>query len=131
MPTVSAALSAATRVATVTSTPADNSYGIRGCRYAAGKRVVATVTVDGNPQAFARYSRAVVETGQVTVWSNHPTPQLLSGIAKGAAWIPGDGLMLSSDGRRLVNVQMHTGRHAERTARTITVATLAALAAGQ
>ncbi len=131
MPAVADAIAAVTHGATVRSAPTPASPGIGGCRYAAGRATVATVTIDSNPQAFRRWFRAVVETDQVGVWSNHrrALPQMLDGLGKGADWFPDDALLLSSDGPHLIRVEMRARHHAERIARAATAATLRTLRA--
>jgi hypothetical protein len=83
------------------------SPGLATCVYAApGLRVEAMV--DTNPQAAARFSRAVVERDQVAVWSGHHghAPRLLHGIGQGADWFPDDLLLLTTDGRKLVSITL-------------------------
>jgi hypothetical protein len=130
LPGVAAALARASGAGAVRARPLTGSPGIRGCRYESGA-VLATVTVDANPQAYRRWARALVETDQTALWSHDPTlaPRVLSGIATGADWVPADGELSSSDGRRLVTVRVERGRDPERLARAATIAALAALRA--
>jgi hypothetical protein len=128
---VAAALVAAEHGAAVEMIATPPSPGVRGCRYVTDNPTsIATISIDENPQAFRRYYRAVVETDQNALWSStrKDAPRDLEGIAKGANWFPGYAQLLSSDGRRLLDVRVQRGRDPERIARAITVATLAALA---
>ena len=102
-----AAARAALAPAGVTARVTGVSPGLATCAYAApGLRV--NVSVDTNPQARVRFSRAVVERGQVAVWSGHHghLPRLLHGIGEGADWFPDDRELLATDGRRLIDVTL-------------------------
>ncbi len=113
-PAVANALRATGHVA-VTAKPTPPQFNLTGCTYrlTASGRPNATVTVslDTNPQGFERFNRAVVETDQNSLWSTTPSkaPRMLTGVALGADWIPGDGRMLASDGTVLVTILV-TGR---------------------
>jgi hypothetical protein len=116
------------RPGAVTAAPAGGSPGVAGCRYVAPSGVVAVVAVDSNPQAEVRFERAVVERDQVSLGTSQPedAPLLVEGVGIGADWFPGDRLMLSTDGRRLVSVQVTRGRRPQAVARAVTLAILAA-----
>jgi hypothetical protein len=105
------------------------SPGLATCAYAApGVRV--NVSIDTNPQALRRFSRAVVERGQVAVWSGRHghLPHLLNGIGQGADWFPDDRDLLTTDGRRLIDVKLVrtalSARARLRLARAVALATL-------
>lgn len=106
-----------------------SSEGIRGCRYGRG----VTVTIDSNPQALTRFDRAVEERSQVALWSHRESdvPTELTGIGTRADWFGSEALMLSTDGQRLVSVQMAAGPHQRGTARLVTLAVLRKLAGGR
>lgn len=129
---VAAAFAANTGARTVTTTPTEASPGERGCRYVA-RGAVATITVDSNPQAFLRFNKTVEERDQALLWSGHPedAPRTVSDAGRGADWFPRERLLLSSDGKRLVSVEIRTRHHPRRTARALTLATLKALAAAR
>lgn len=131
LPAVSAAFAADTGATTVASRPTPADLGLVGCHNVAGG-AAATVTVDSNPQAALRFNNTVEERDQVSLWSHNPqdSPRALTGIGQGADWIPSERLILSTDGKRLVSVQIRSRPHAQRTARALTLATLRALAAG-
>ncbi|HVW17156.1 MAG TPA: hypothetical protein VHB30_02795, partial [Solirubrobacteraceae bacterium] len=56
--------------------------------------------------------------------SPEDAPLLVEGVGVGADWFPGDRLMLSTDGRRLVSVQVTRGRRPRAVARAVTLAIL-------
>jgi hypothetical protein len=67
----------------------------------------ADVTVDSNPQAATRFSRAVVERAQNAAWTHvrSKAPVLVEGLGQGADWFPADHELLATDGRRIVSVK--------------------------
>lgn len=113
----------------VRATPSPPSPGLSGCRYEAPGRPPVVVSVDANPQARTRFARAVEEEGQVAVWAHRPraAPRMLEGIGAGADWLATKGLLLSTDGARLVRVHVEPGHGALDLARRVTVATIAVL----
>jgi hypothetical protein len=112
----------------VRMTAAPASTGVRGCRYVVAGGPIVVVSVDSNPQAQTRFSRAVVERDQVALWSHHrdDAPRLLGDIGVGADWFPGERELLSTDGRRLVSVRVPRGSRPQGIARAVSVAVLRA-----
>jgi hypothetical protein len=67
------------------------------------------VTVDTQPQAWFRWSRAQVERTQTaSEWADTPAQQArnVSGVGGGAFWVRGPRELVASDGRRLVTVRV-------------------------
>jgi hypothetical protein len=80
--------------------------GVVTCSYRLGAQRVR-VTIDRAPQAAARFSRTVVERGQVYDASDpRERPVQRDGIGLGADWIPGPRELLATDGDRLVTVKL-------------------------
>jgi len=129
-----AAVAAAARAGAVRAIPTPADPGVVGCRYAraADGRLLATLTLDANPQGFYRFQRAVEERDQVALWSHRPreAPRTVPRIGIGADWVPGDAVMLASDGRRLLNVLTRGAPHAEAVAVAAARATLPPRAPG-
>lgn len=103
------ARAAGTATAAVRVRTTDVSPGQATCVYTAGGLRVE-VRVDSNPQAAVRFARAVVERDQVSVWAHRrrQAPRLVQGIGQGADWFPADAELLTTDGRRLVSVVVHS-----------------------
>ena len=103
------------------------SPGQATCVYAAPARRVE-VTVDTNPQAQFRFDRAVVERGQNAVWSHTmkaSMPRLIDRIGVGADWFPEEHQLLTTDGKRLITVEVVKGSSRLRLARKVARAQLA------
>jgi hypothetical protein len=80
--------------------------GVVTCGYRVGAQRVR-VTIDRAPQAAARFSRAVVERGQVyDAGDPRERPVQLDGVGAGADWIPGPRELLATAGDRLVTVKL-------------------------
>ncbi len=78
------------------------------CDFPAGAVRVRVVT-DDLPQAYRRWDRAQVEQWQNTAgWAQHPArrPRPVADVGAGAFWIPGDRMLVATDGRRLVTVKV-------------------------
>ena len=108
---------------------ASSSPGMTTCVYTA-PRIAVRVLVDTNPQAEQRFDRAVVERDQNAIWSSHHgrAPRLLQGIGEGADWFPDDRNLLTTDGRALIDITVHSPRslaRALRLAKQVAHATLA------
>jgi hypothetical protein len=82
------------------------SPGAATCVYETAA-VRADVTVDSNPQAATRFSRAVVERAQNAAWTHvrRKAPVLVDGVGQGADWFPADHELLATDGKRIVSVK--------------------------
>ncbi len=127
---VAAAIETAAHAGPVRATPIPPNAGVIGCRYAAaaGGRLLATVTLDSNPQVFFRFERAVVERDQVALWTHvaREAPRTVAGIGIGADWVPGDAVLLATDQRVLLNVLTRGAPHAKAVAVAAARATLPA-----
>jgi hypothetical protein len=97
---------------------ASSSPGMTTCLYTA-PRIAVRVLVDTNPQAEQRFDRAVVERDQNAIWSSHHgrAPRLLHGIGEGADWFPDDRNLLTTDGRALIDITVHSPRSPARALR--------------
>jgi hypothetical protein len=80
--------------------------GVVTCGYRVGEQRVR-VTIDRAPQAAARFSRTVVERGQVYDASDpRERPLQLDGVGVGADWIPAPRELLATASDRLVTVKL-------------------------
>jgi hypothetical protein len=82
--------------------------GAPSCRFHVGPGPIGVVaSIDGAPQAYARFERTVVEYGQNVIWSHRgpaPYPRRVPGLGLDADWLPVDGRLLTTDGTRLVDI---------------------------
>jgi hypothetical protein len=108
---------------------ASSSPGMTTCLYTA-PRITVRVLVDTNPQAQQRFDRAVVERDQNAIWSSNRghAPRLLQGIGGGADWFPDDRNLLTTDGRALIDITVHSPRSPARALRLARRVAHAALA---
>jgi hypothetical protein len=131
---VAAAVGTVAHARAVRAASAAASPGVRVCRYAAvpGGALLATVTLDSNPQASFRFTRSVVERAQNALWSHRPreVPRRVRGIGRGADWLPAERVLLATDGTRLVSVAVPARRDGERLARAAARAALSPGASG-
>lgn len=101
----------------------DRSGAALHCTYRAGETTVRVI-LDSAPQASFRFSRAVVESGQAHL-GDRPAelPEVLPGVAAGAAWTAARRELLATDGSRLVTVDVTRPRaDARARAAAVTVA---------
>jgi hypothetical protein len=123
-----AAVGAAVSGSGVRTRVTDATPGQATCVYTA-PRLRVDVTVDSNPQAQFRFDRAVVERGQNAVWSHTmkaSMPRLLNRLGVGADWFPAEHQLLTTDGKRLITVEVVKGKARLRLARRVARAELAA-----
>jgi hypothetical protein len=70
-----------------------------------GGRVVRVATaLDSSPQPYFRLERTVVEASQQFSSVKLPFPQHIAHLGLDAAWFPGPGQVMTTDGHRLVTV---------------------------
>jgi hypothetical protein len=106
----------------------DASPGQATCVYSAAK-VHVNVTVDSNPQALFRFNRAVVERGQNAVWAHTmkaSMPRLIDKLGVGADWFPAEHQLLTTDGKRMITVEVVKGKQRLKLARRVAKVQLAA-----
>ena len=96
------------------------------CVYSAG-RLTVTVIVDTGAQPYFRLERAIVEDSQQfgTV-RIEPAPEHVPGLGLDASWFPGEQHLMTTDGRRLLTVQV-SGRGTSQSQRRTLATAVAAL----
>jgi len=87
------------------------SSGAPSCRYTAripdGTTVTVTANIDTAPQAYYRLEREVIEDGQMfSTERESPVPQNVSGLGLTADWFPLEMKLETTDGTRLITIEV-------------------------
>jgi hypothetical protein len=94
------------------------------CRFR-GPGVFVAVNVDSSPQPYQRLERTIVEDGQqFNATPNFMPPITVPNLGLGAAWLPDQSKLLTTDGRSLLTITVAWRR--ARQAQQIALATLVA-----